>query len=524
MSMRPRPLLAVLSLVPLAAGAVLAVQAPSPHASAVARGERAAAAGPVSLVCPGPLSIPSALLTGGDPSLAVVAPSTAASVRAAAVDGDSSLLFGRAVASETRIGADGAPVAPALRIAAAGRDADGASAAAGPYGDAIGVAPALTPPATVTARAGSGRGVVADAVQQTTTLSGDFRSTALTRCAAPAVSASFLGAGTGSGSSAALVLTNATDRPSTAAVQVATTDGPADMRGRSRVVVAPHAAQTVLLESIAPGQDVIGVSVQTTGAPLAMHLQVTRRDGLTPGGAEIQSLLPDAAATATVPGVHVTEGQQPMAILMNPSGAAATASLDVLGPDGAVAGAHQDAVAVPAGGVAAVPLAGAAPGELAVRVHANRPLQTVVRITVAGTDLPGDTIGEPLDVALAQSADAIGTSSLLALPADGPDGALSLVADTDATATVIPVGADGGTGSPVTVDLPADHGVAVAGTSLAGTQGAPAALVVVPDRPGAVHGAWIQAPAPAEAGGSLLSTVTVPSDAAPQDTPRVTAR
>ncbi len=89
---------------------------------------------------------------------------------------------------------------------------------------------------------------------------------------------------TSTGSSAQLVLRNVSSRPpATASIQVTTADGPASMEGRSQVIVPPAGEeQTVLLESIVPGEEAIGVDVSVLGAPLSMHLQTTERDGLTP--------------------------------------------------------------------------------------------------------------------------------------------------------------------------------------------------------------------------------------------------
>lgn len=521
---RPRPLLAVLSLLPLAVAIGVASQVPAPTAPAVPRATATAASPDAALGCAGPLVVPEALLQGGvDAGIAVTPPSTTSAVRGIALDPDSSLLFGRASASETRRTADGSPLAPEMHVLVDGADAVGATAASGAYGDTVAAALDVPGVATVTASPSGERGVVTDVVQSTATLTGDFRSLALTRCTAPATEGSFLGAGTAPGSSAALVLTNPSERPATASVQIATPAGPADMGGRSRVVVAPGATETILLESVAPGQDVIGVDVRTLGAPLAMHLQVTERDGLTPGGAEIQSPLAPAATDLRVPGVRVAAGRAPAAVLANPGRDAVTAGIDLLGPDGAIADAHQEAVEVPPGAVVAVPLATAATGDLALAVHGDGPLRAVVRSSVAGTDLPGDTVGAPVDLALPAAAEPIAGAGILALPPRGPDGALSLVADAPTAVTVIPIGADGGAGEPRELDLAPDQALAVPAADLTGTAGAPAALAVVPDAAGVVHGAWIQAPAPAEAGGPLLSTLTVPAGDEGEAPPTVTA-
>lgn len=525
MSRRPRPLLALASLVPLGLALGVAAQSPAPEPAAISRAQAQASAPDAALLCAGPLTVPEELLQGGaDAGIAVVPPAGTASTRGIALDGDSSLLFGQVSANETLTAPGGAPRAPALQAQADGADVPGATIASGAYGDTVTGVLDVAEPTTVTASPSGDHGVVADAVQSTATLSGDFRSLALTRCAAPVSQASFLGARTTPGSSAALVLANPSDRPATASLQITTPTGPADMGGRSRVVVAPGQTQTVLLESIAPGQEALGVDVTTVGAPLAMHLQVTERDGLTPRGAEIQSPLAPADAEQVVPGVHVVEGRAPEVLIHNPGREAVPATVELLGAEGPVADAAPEDVTVPAGSVVAVPLASAPVGDLAVRVRADAPLSSVVRTGVVGADLPGDTIGAPVDLALPGAAQPLPGAGLLALPPKGPDGALSLVADQTGAVTVIPVGADGQAGTPLERELGAGAAVSVPSSDLAGTDGPPAALLVVPDNPSSVHGAWVQAPAPPEAGGPLLSTVTVPAGAQGADALSVTLR
>src|SRR5699024_353949 len=194
------------------------------------------------------------------------------------------------------------------------------------------------------------------------TPSGDYRSYALTRCGEPVTEASFLGVSTAKGDSSVLVLRNPTERPATASVQLWTQDGPAAMEGRSQVVVAPGEEQRVLLESVAPGEDALGVAVSVLGAPRSMHVQPTERDGLSP--------LPAADTELVMPGVDVA-GAAPTLVLANPQGSSTTASVEVVGPDGPVAAAARDEVDVPAGTVVSIPVEGVADGTYAVRVRSE---------------------------------------------------------------------------------------------------------------------------------------------------------
>src|SRR5699024_7084706 len=263
-----------------------------------------------------------------------------------------------------------------------------------------------------------------------------------------------LGSSNADGSSSTLVLRNPTSRPATAAVQVWTPEGPAAMAGRSQVVIPPGEEETVLLDSVASGHDELGVEGDVTGSPLAMHVQTTRRDGLTPGGAEILAPLPAAGTDLAMPGVEVA-GPAPTVLLANPQGAEATASVRVAGPDGEITAAAQEETPVPAGTVVPVPLEGLPEGHHTVRVAADAELTATTRSAVAGADLPGDTIGAPVDMTLVAPAPAIGTSAMTALPAGGAYGKLNLAATADTAVTVIPIAADGSAGDPVAYDLAA---------------------------------------------------------------------
>lgn len=515
MSARVRGVLAILSLVPLGGAAAAVALVPAPVPTAVQRGEAAATPAAAAVRCPGPLAIPAQLLeTSGDAAFAVVPPNPAVSVRAVALQGDSAALFGRTTANATAIGADGSPIVPSVRATDPDGDAVGDDAATGDLGDAVLTLDGTDTPVAVSSEGADGADVVADTVQSSTTAQGDYRSLTLARCTAPTVSATYLGAGTTTGSSAALVLENPGTRPATASITAWGADGPVDLAGEGRIVVPAGATRTVLLESLAAGQAELGVQVEATGAPLAMHLQTTARDGLTPQGAELLTPQPAATADPVVPGIRASAGQDPVALLLNPSAQDAVADLAVQGPDGEIAAAARADVEIPAGHVVAVPLTGVTPGDVTLRVSSDTPLVAAARSSVAGVDLPGDTLGAPVDVATAVPAAPLTDGTLLSLPAEGPDGALTLTTDSDTAATLIPLGADGGAaGTPVQVTLPADRTASVASTRLAVPSGAVAAVAIVPADPGVIRAAWIQEPADVEGTGPLIATVPVPGAA-----------
>lgn len=515
-----RLLLGVAAIVPLLlAGGALAL-APDREPAAAEHVRATASPGPRSLACHGPLQVPDeALQTGGDAALAVTPPTPSVSLRTVAAEPASSVLFGEVSGSSTRQDAEGAVPAPAVTAADAEGEELPGDAASTDLGIAVQTLRHVRTAPQVTAQTSEGGRPVADAVQGTWTASGDFRSLSMSRCAEPTTEASFLGVSTQTGDSSVLVLSNPSDRPATASVQLRTADGPAAMEGRSQVVVAPGDEERVLLESVVPGEDAVGVDVSVLGAPLSLHVQTTERDGLTPGGAEILDPLPAPAQELIMPGVDVA-GTAPALVLSNPSGSTVTADVEVLGADGAASGASPAQIEVPAGAVVPTALEGLADGTYAVQVSADGPLEAVTRSVRTGKDLPGDTVGAPVDFTLVAPAPALGTHAVSALPGQGATGALTLTASEDTEVSVVPIGADGAAGEPIAVDLAAGATSTLTHEQLRlGGEGA-AALSIVPEVPGAVHASWTQRQSDG-AGGVLLSTLPVLPDAGDVDSVQV---
>ncbi|MFD4007815.1 DUF5719 family protein [Brachybacterium paraconglomeratum] len=515
-----RLLLGVAAIVPLLlAGGALAL-APDREPAAAEHVRATASPGPRSLACHGPLQVPDeALQTGGDAALAVTPPTPSVSLRTVAAEPASSVLFGEVSGSSTRQDAEGAVPAPAVTAADAEGEELPGDAASTDLGIAVQTLRHVRTAPQVTAQTSEGGRPVADAVQGTWTAAGDFRSLSMSRCAEPTTEASFLGVSTQTGDSSVLVLSNPSDRPATASVQLRIADGPAAMEGRSQVVVAPGDEERVLLESVVPGEDAVGVDVSVLGAPLSLHVQTTERDGLTPGGAEILDPLPAPAQELVMPGVDVA-GTAPALVLSNPSGSTVTADVEVLGADGAASGASPAQIEVPAGAVVPTALEGLADGTYAVQVSADGPLEAVTRSVRTGKDLPGDTVGAPVDFTLVAPAPALGTHAVSALPGQGATGALTLTASEDTEVSVVPIGADGAAGEPIAVDLAAGATSTLTHEQLRlGGEGA-AALSIVPEVPGAVHASWTQRQSDG-AGGVLLSTLPVLPDAGDVDSVQV---
>lgn len=503
-----RPVLAVASLLPLAAAIGVIITSPTPETPQVTRAEGQSQPGASAQWCPGPLEVPDQLLVEtADQDLSVTPPSSTVGLSSVALEQDSSVLFGRVSGSETRQDDNGKVRAPSLVTETADGSALSTDTASADLGVGTQVVPEADGASVVRAATSEGGRAVTDSVQSTATTSGDYRSLALTRCGAPQTDATFLGISTATGDSSTLVLRNPTERPATASVQVWTEDGPAAMKGRSQIVVAPGAEEHVLLESVAGGHDAVGVRASVLGAPLSMHVQTTERDGLTPGGAEILTPLSGAAVEQTMPGVDVA-GTAPQLVLANPQGTDTSASVEVSGPDGFLDEASLEDVEIAAGGVVSLPLDGLADGTYSVSVRSPEPVHAVVRSSATGADLPGDTLGAPVDFAVVAPAPALVSAGVLALPAEGAAGSLTLTASEASGAAIVPLAADGSAGEPVEVDIAEGASVTVAADSLTIDGASPSALSVVPDVPGAVRAGWNQQESDG-AGGLLLSSLPV---------------
>ena len=504
-----RHLLAVAALLPFALAAGALALAPPQEPVSVEHAEAESRPGASTRWCHGPLQLPEQILEeGSDSELSVTPPSASVSLRTVSVEPASSLLFGTVSGSATLQEDDGSVRAPSI----VARDAEGAVLGDEPASQDMGVSVLGLQSGQgtlhITSAASDGGRPVADTLQTTSTASGDYRSLVVTRCGEPTTEASFLGASTETGDSSVLVLHNPTERPATASVQLWTEDGPAAMEGRSQVVVAPGAEERVLLESVAAGREAVGVDVSVLGSPLSMHVQTTEREGLTPGGAEILDPLPAAATELVMPGVDVA-GTAPIVVLANPQGVDTMASVEVVGPDGPVEAASLEELELPAGTVLRAPLDGLPDGSYSVTVRAQDPVTAVTRSVRTGADLPGDTVGSPVDFTLVAPAPALRSHGMSALPA-GDGGVLTLAGTADSEVTVIPVAADGSAGEPLTVQVSAGS-TATLTTDQLQVAGAPAVAVsIVPQVPGAVHAGWMHR-ADDGAGGLLLSSFPVPT-------------
>src|SRR5699024_5484778 len=96
----------------------------------------------------------------------------------------------------------------------------------------------------------------------------------------------------------------------------------------------------------------------------------------------------------------------------HPRWRARPADVEVLGPDGPVEAAAVEAIDLPSGTVVSTPLDGLPEGTYAVRVQADAPVTAVTRSERTGSDLPGDTLGAPVDFTPVAPVPEIGTHAV----------------------------------------------------------------------------------------------------------------
>lgn len=496
---------AVLAFVPLigvvAAGATLgqksftSVEDLSARSTAVAQAQS----------CPGPFRPPEQT-TGTDEALAEQKPADTAQVRTLALEPDTSLLFGQDQVAATRLTEDGTPRTPT--IDAENRDGTplDATPVKGKAEFATASAEAGADGAIMRSTSFDSQRPIADTIQAVRTESGDFRSLALTRCWEPRVKGTFVGVSTMPGSSSVLVLTNTTDRPSSASLTVNTADGEADPQGRGTIVVAPGATERIPMESIAPGFDSLGVSVTVQGSPLAMSMETSERDGLTPHGGDIATAQQAPSTDHVFPGATITAGRPLKIDLLNSTGQPTTATVRFISPTGEVKDREMTDVQIPASGVLQLDTGALPRGAYTVTVESEAPVFATIRSSVFGSDQPGETTSKAVDFTIQNPSDPIRNSSVLALPLGGADGQVRLFGLADTTVTVIGTKADGSLSKPVTKPVADGQTLSIAANEIDPKPEELTGLIVVPETPSSITGDWVQT-AKAGSSGPIIGSV-----------------
>ncbi len=276
----------------------------------------------------------------------------------------------------------------------------------------------------------------------------DLAGYAANTCGVPRLESWLVGGDVGTGTEDIVVLTNASEVPSTVSLAVYGT-------ARSgRTVIVPPLTQTALpLTSIATGNDAPVVKVSAVGAPVRAVLQSSLIRVLDPAGVDLQESVGGPQQSAVITGVQAfsTEGDEAdMTVLrvLSP-GADAQVPVRVIA-EGAAPSVDEFTVPLAADEPSQVSLSGLEPGRYTVEIQADAPVVAAVR--------QQDGFGRDSDFAWATPAPQIDADVLFAVPS-GPAPRLQLAntSDADATVTVQPV--DGGPAQEVTVPAGETRGV-----------------------------------------------------------------
>ena len=208
-----------------------------------------------------------------------------------------------------------------------------------------------------------------------------------------------------------------------------------------------------------------------------------------------------------IPGVRIHGGRAADVSVFNTSGVPADATVRLRGNNGSQVGRDMKMSDIAGGAVTSAEVKGP-DGIYTVEVESSANVAAVARSTVAGHDMPGETVAAPEDFAMATPAPSITNSSLLSLGNRATGGTMSLYAEHDAKVDVIGIKADGSFTSEKSLALAKNATANVVAKDVGASEGEVVGFVVVPDGSGKVHGAWNQTVNAGESG-PITSSVTL---------------
>lgn len=263
--------------------------------------------------------------------------------------------------------------------------------------------------------------------------SGDLRGTAASSCQEPAADLWLVGGSTSLGSSARLVVQNPGRTPATVELELWGPGGRVEPAGSPELLVPPGEERAVLLEGLAAEQERVVVHLHATGALVTAHLQDSLLRGLVGGGVDqvVAGAAPARRQVVPALSVPLTEvgGADPAVLRLLAPTEPGTASVTLQGADGPVDLPGLTDIALEAGGVLDVPLDGLPPGEYTAVVDADVP------VVAGGLLTRGRSVGvlepsedDPLERAWVPAVRP-GTAGPLALPSSAGVLDLALVPD-----------------------------------------------------------------------------------------------
>ena len=245
---------------------------------------------------------------------------------------------------------------------------------------------------------GSAKGSLApgfSVTQTERTVDGRGRGLAGTQCLPTSNDFWFVGAASGVGQRAVLVLTNPEDAVATVDVDFFGRRGPLDAPAARGISVPARNSVEIRLDEVVPGNPVLALNVQVRVGRLSAALTETDMDGFDPLGTD---WIPGAEAPTTrlvVPGVPQTNQGRKSTVRLHVAAPveAAVVSVTVVTPEGTFAPEGADIIDVPAGGVKSVDLTAALRGEpAALLLESDVPVTAGARVFLEQPDIFGDML------------------------------------------------------------------------------------------------------------------------------------
>lgn len=309
---------------------------------------------------------------------------------------------------------------------------------------------------------------------------GDLRSLTALPCSLAASDLWLLGGASEVGSSATLTLTNPGSTPVTATVTGWGPVGPVELPMLTGLVIAPHSAETYLLEASDATLERLALRVQTEGGAVGASLLDTRLDGFTPLGTDTVASGEPPAREQIITGIALTDppegtdlsnpAAQNLVRLLNPGESAATVTLTLLTADQELGISGAEALTLDPGAVFDVAIDGLPAGHHAVSVSSDQPVVAAAQVVrLAGGDGGAErawTSATEASPVLTFAVPGIGSE------VDAASLVLANASDSAVSAVVTPFSMEGAAGEPVEVTIPGRGTLTIP----AGDLGTPAAL------------------------------------------------
>ncbi|MDR0626154.1 MAG: DUF5719 family protein, partial [Bifidobacteriaceae bacterium] len=280
---------------------------------------------------------------------------------------------------------------------------------------------------------------------------GDLRGVAASACVPGGSEAWIVAGSTEPGSSARLLLTNPGFTTIWADLELWDGAGKREAMGLTGLTILPGTQKAVLLEGIVADAGRLAVHATASGGDLAVFLQHSRLEGLTPGGIELATPGALPATEVVVPGLNVTsstfDSVRTSALRILSTGTEdANVSVELWGPDGPTSLPGLEEAVLHPEVVTDLSLGGLPGGHYTAVITSDQP------VVAAALSLRAGEVDQPEEFAWTASA-LPSEQGYVALPTADLSYQLVAAAATDAQLEVRTVSLEGDLGEPETVEL-----------------------------------------------------------------------